>query len=211
MSRAVSFQAGAAAVAAMKVRLAAAGWLRATSGNVSVRLADGSLVITASGTDKQVAHDDDLLWLSAGGTVLSGTGRPSAETALHQAIYAGVAGAGAVAHVHTVFNTLVGTSPDEDQVAVADHEMLKALGFWAEGAAVELPVLPNLANLEQLAALTARRLDPGVPGVVIRRHGLYAWGADPAAAIRHVEAWEFLFEWIYYRDLAIRIPEFART
>lgn len=203
MSRPTSFQAGAAAVATLKARLAAAGWLRATSGNVSVRLSDDSLVITASGSDKQVAHDDDLLWLAATGRIRSGTGRPSAETAIHQAVYGAVPEAGAVVHVHTVFNNLAGQH--DDRVIVTDHEMLKALGHWDEGGTVSLPVLPNLADLDRLADLVTRQLDPTVPGILLRRHGLYAWGQDAAAVLRHVEAWEFLFEWIYYRDLA-RMP-----
>jgi methylthioribulose-1-phosphate dehydratase len=33
----------------------------------------------------------------------------------------------------------------------------------------------------------------GVPGYLIAGHGLYAFGADLAAAERHVEAFEFLF------------------
>lgn len=206
MSRPSSFQTGGAAVTALKARLAAAGWLRATSGNVSVRLDDESLVITVSGTDKQVARDDDLLWLGPTGTIQSGTGRPSAETVIHQAVYATVPEAGAVAHVHTVFNNLVGQH--EDFVTVTDHEMLKALGHWDEGGSLSLPVLPNLADLNRLAGVVARRLDPAVPGILLRRHGLYAWGPDAAAVLRHVEAWEFLFEWVYYRDLA-RMPSFA--
>ena len=35
---------------------------------------------------------------------------------------------------------------------------------------------------------------PGCHGLLLRGHGLYAWGEDLAEARRHVEALEFLFE-----------------
>jgi Ribulose-5-phosphate 4-epimerase and related epimerases and aldolases len=34
-----------------------------------------------------------------------------------------------------------------------------------------------------------------VPGVLIRNHGIYAWGESPLAAKRHLEAFEFLFQY----------------
>ncbi len=35
---------------------------------------------------------------------------------------------------------------------------------------------------------------PDAHGFLLRRHGLYTWGADLAQAVRHVEILEFLME-----------------
>ena len=54
--------------------------------------------------------------------------------------------------------------------------------------------LPALAE-----AVVERITDPRVPGILVRRHGLYAWGANPFQAKRHVEAFEFMFEYLLRR------------
>jgi len=46
----------------------------------------------------------------------------------------------------------------------------------------------------RLAAEVDRYLHDGPPGYLIRGHGLYAWGADMGAAVRHLEAFEFLLQ-----------------
>lgn len=45
--------------------------------------------------------------------------------------------------------------------------------------------------------MAERIIDLRVPGVLIRRHGLYAWGANPFEAKRHVEAFEFMWEYLF--------------
>jgi methylthioribulose-1-phosphate dehydratase len=56
---------------------------------------------------------------------------------------------------------------------------------------VEAAREPRLLAREIEAVL---RHHPRAHGVLVRRHGLYAWGADLDEARRHVEALEFLFE-----------------
>jgi ribulose-5-phosphate 4-epimerase/fuculose-1-phosphate aldolase len=41
---------------------------------------------------------------------------------------------------------------------------------------------------------SALEREPAAHAVLLRRHGLYTWGASIADAVRHVEALEFLFE-----------------
>src|SRR5580658_2488314 len=82
------------------------GWVPATSGNFSVREA-GRLLITASGLDKGTLTPAGLLEIDLEGRVLSGSGKPSAETGLHLVLYKARPAAGAILHVHTVWNTLL--------------------------------------------------------------------------------------------------------
>jgi methylthioribulose-1-phosphate dehydratase len=66
--------------------LATRGWTPATSGNLSVRASDGFWV-TASGLDKGSLTREDLLSVDPDGNPRDPNRRPSAETALHTAIY----------------------------------------------------------------------------------------------------------------------------
>ncbi len=90
-----------------------------------------------------------------------------------------------------------GTVRSQGEVVLRNLEMLKGLDIWDEAAEIRVPIVENLFHLPALAdAVVARITDPRVPGVLIRRHGLYAWGANPFEAKRHVEAFEFMWEYL---------------
>ncbi|MDQ0189797.1 methylthioribulose 1-phosphate dehydratase [Alicyclobacillus cycloheptanicus] len=196
-----SLQEATAALRALGDDLGRRGWLPATSGNLSVRLADEPLcfAITRSGADKQNLADADVLQVDASGRVLTETAyRPSAETIVHIHLYEtfGAATCGCILHVHTVFNNLASQLHfGAGHVLLADHELLKALGHWNEGARIAVPIVENFADLAHLGEAVRAAARPECPGVLVRNHGIYAWGADAFAAKRHLEAFEFLFEY----------------
>ena len=175
----------------------ARGWVPATSGNFSLR--SGSRVfITASGLDKGKLTPEDLLEIDLDGAVLDGQGRPSAETALHLVIYRERAKAGAILHVHSVWNTLLsGRFEGEGFVALRGYELLKGLSGVATHEHEER--VPIIANTQEYASLAAKlntvlQQNADAHGVLLSRHGLYTWGESVAEARRHLEALEFLFE-----------------
>ena len=175
------------------------GWVPATSGNFSVRDREsGRILVTASGLDKGTLTREGLLEVNAEGRVVSGAGRPSAETGLHLVLYKARPNAGAILHVHTVWNTLVsGIHADAEQVALRGYELLKGLSGVATHEHVErVPILRNSQNYAELTAQLADALKefPLTHGVLLSRHGLYTWGESVAEARRHLEALEFLFE-----------------
>ena len=177
----------------------ARGWVPATSGNFSVREAvSGRVRITASGLDKGVLTPAGLLEIDGDGRVLSGDGRPSAETLLHLEIYRGLPTASAILHVHSVWNTLLsGMYEAAGHVELLGYELLKGLSGMATHEHVErVPVLRNSQDYDALKAALAAALEafPGAHGVLLSRHGLYTWGDSVAEARRHLEALEFLFE-----------------
>jgi methylthioribulose-1-phosphate dehydratase len=195
-------------------RCSARGWVPATAGNFSFRDAvSGRIFITASGLDKGAILPADLLEIDAECRVLAGEGKPSAETSLHGVIYRRDAGAMAIFHVHSIWNTLLsdwfssptplaarlkkmsGSAPAA--VPLEGYELLKALSGVTTHAHRELvPILENSQDYAALAAELAARLreQAGAHGVLLRRHGLYTWGESIAGAWRHLEALEFLFE-----------------
>ena len=158
----------------------------------------GRILITASGLDKGTLTSDGLLEIDGEGRVLAGTGRPSAETGLHLVLYQARAAAGAILHVHTVWNTLLsGHFEDAGVATIEGYELLKGLAGVATHAHREqVPILKNSQNYGELCAELAAVLErfPDAHGVLLSRHGLYTWGESVADARRHLEALEFLFE-----------------
>jgi methylthioribulose-1-phosphate dehydratase len=190
-----------------KHRFAAKGWFPATSGNLSVRLAgefgaNGIFAVTASGKDKAVHTDEDFLLVDAHGQPFETTQlKPSAETLIHCELYR-LTGCGAIFHVHTVFNNLVSEwFAAEGVVPIEDVELIKAFNIWDEGARIEVPIIPNYAQIPRIAEqieVTLRTMkEPRIPGFLLRKHGICAWGDDAFAATRHLEAFEFLFEYVF--------------
>ncbi len=193
---------------------ASKGWFPATSGNLSIKLqlpagCSSVFAITASGKDKNFETDEDFLLVDEHGHPAEQTHlKPSAETLIHCELYRHT-DCGAIFHVHTVFNNVVSELyAERGVVLIEDIELIKAFNIWEEGARIEVPVLPNYADIAQIAALveTAVNRTPAdgahnVPGFLLRKHGICAWGKDAFSARRHLEAFEFLFEYVYRWEL----------
>lgn len=178
------------------------GWLLGTSGNLSVKLDDERFLITASGRDKGRLSPEDFLVCSVDGEH-EGAGpglKPSAETSIHQAIYAKIPKAGAVYHVHEPYSAFCSERDSYIGATIlAGAEMIKGLGIWDEDPRVRIPIFENHFDVPEIACDVAQHLeDPEkrkVPGVNIRSHGYYAWGSDPFEAKRHVETFAYLFRY----------------
>ncbi|MDU0327581.1 methylthioribulose 1-phosphate dehydratase [Microbacterium sp. KSW2-21] len=193
-------RAAGAALAAEASRFSGYGWMRGTSGNLSVVIERDPLVlaVTASGLDKSELTDRDVVLIDEAGNALDpdDTRPPSAEAGLHAHIAART-GAGAVFHVHA-FDAVVAGHRWPEGVEIRDMEMLKGIGHLAHGETVTVPVIAN----DQDMRVEAARFDevyvpstaevPEVPALIVASHGMYAWGVDVAAARRHLEIAEWL-------------------
>ncbi|MCR8634927.1 methylthioribulose 1-phosphate dehydratase [Paenibacillus radicis (ex Xue et al. 2023)] len=191
----------------IKTTLAARGWFPATSGNLSIRVGDFTpeqftFAITASGKDKSVNTPSDFLLVNEQGKPTDITGlKPSAETLIHCEIYRAT-GCGAIFHVHTVFNNLVSELFwERKSIPVDGVELIKGFNIWDEEAQIEIPILPNYTDIPRIAELVEKAIVPRIPGIMLRKHGIYAWGANAFEAKRHLEAFEFLFEYVYRLEL----------
>ncbi|MFH8345600.1 acireductone synthase [Streptomyces sp. NPDC018045] len=179
-------------------RFASFGWMRGTSGNLSVVLARDPLrlAVTASGRDKGELTADDVVLVDGRGAPVAGTaagaGRPSAEAGLHARVVR-LTGAGAVVHVHTVAAVAMGRRRPGG-IVLRDVEMLKGLGLPAEGASVRLPVIANSQDMNGLGDRLEEAREPRMPAVVVAGHGLYVWGTDLLQARHHAEVVQWLLE-----------------
>ena len=173
-------------------RLYDLGWMRGTSGNVSVRDGDAVLV-TASGADKSSLDATHAVSIDGSGAALPGEVRqPSAEARVHVALL-DAADAGAVVHVHSL-PAVVAAARWPDGVRLSDVEQLKGIGRGAHGDVVVVPVVANSQDMADLAGRVLAARDPRVPCVIVAEHGLYAWGDSLTQAIDRTESLDWLFD-----------------
>lgn len=172
------------------------GWVPATSGNFSARLADGSIAITVSGRHKGRLIADDIMRINAQGEPFNPAQRPSAETLLHTSLYQRYPELRAVLHTHSMNATLLSRRIGQ-VLRLEGYELLKAFrGITTHESVVEVPNFANDQDISRLAELIDNYLDshPPIHGYLITGHGLYTWGGSVEEALRHVEAFEFLFQ-----------------
>lgn len=122
--------------------------------------------------------------------------KPSAETLIHTTIYQLIPNCEAVFHIHTIYNNLISELyGDSGKVTFTKHEMIKAFDIWQEDASITIPIVENYASIPKLADEIRQVIQLDVPGVLIRNHGIYVWGDSDFTCKRHLEAFEYLFEY----------------
>jgi methylthioribulose-1-phosphate dehydratase len=189
-------------------RFDARGWVLGTSGNFSIVVDEEPvrLAITKSGTHKGELTTNDILEVGEDGASIGSTiGNPSAETRLHLEIVA-ARPAAAVLHTHSIWSTLLSDRlAARGGVEVKGYEMLKGLaGVTTHEHREWIPILDNDQDMVRLAVKIGATLrdHPACHGFLLRRHGLYTWGATVPEAVRHVEIIEFLLETIGRKEAA---------
>jgi methylthioribulose-1-phosphate dehydratase len=179
-------------LAAEARRLSAAGFMACTAGNLSVRLEGGSVAMSPSGVDKGALEPSDFIVLGEDGRPVPPDARkPSDETALHLALYRQL-GCGAVCHGHPPH--AVALSLDAAQaIRVHGIEMQKAFaGNATHERELLMPVIENSQDMAELSRRALGAIRAEVPAVIVRGHGVYAWGRHPKEAARHLETVEWL-------------------
>ncbi len=171
------------------------GWLPASGGNLSVRLEDERVLITASGSHKGHLTREDFVVVNLRGEILEGSKKPSAETELHLLVYRLFPQVKSVLHVHSMNSTLISRLTRED-IRLEGYELLKAFeGIKTHETSISVPVFENSQDMEELSKRIEKRLkEEKVYGFLLRSHGLYTWGKSIREAYIRLEAFEFLFE-----------------
>ena len=186
-----SWNEAAAGIASAGRRLDRHGWVPATAGNLSRRLADNRIAITRSGVHKGHLDPDDVIEVGLDGSTTHPVYRPSAETLLHCQIYRRLP-AGAVLHGHSVAATVLSLDAPPE-LRFSGYELLKVFeGQTTHDATLRLPVFDNDQDIGRLS----RAIEPFLPdctmGYLLRGHGVYVWGRDMEQALARLEGLEFL-------------------
>lgn len=160
------------------------GWQRGlfpgTSGNISLRLPQDTVLITATGSAKGFLAPGHLAVVCcATGTALRGT--PSTETDAHLAVYRAVPKAQAIVHTHPPRLTalmLTGGSP-------ADVPLF-------ETQRIRLATIPALAPGSPELAAAVAQVAQTTPALFLLRHGLVCWAESLDTAMALTEELEHL-------------------
>lgn len=183
------------------------GWMLGTAGNLSARTPEGNFWITASGRPKGNLSREDFVCLTVEGKILDRGNpspgepdrKPSAETAIHQAIYRLYPEAQACYHVHSVEANLVSNFTAENDILLPPLEMIKGLGVWDEQPVCRLPLFANQSDVPRIGLDIEQRFaagGPPIPALLIRNHGVTVWGKSPIEAFHHIELIEFIFRYM---------------
>lgn len=180
-------------VAAAARKLADAGLVRGTAGNVSER--SGYLVaVTPTGARLETLTAEQVVVCNLDGLCVEGDLHPTSEFGLHLGVYRRY-DAGAVVHTHAPLATAVACVVDE--LPVIHYQML-ALGGPIRVAPYATFGTPELAELT-LDALEGRS------AALMSNHGAIALGPDLDAAVEQT----MLLEWactLYWQAAAIGTP-----
>ncbi len=179
----------------------ARGWMSGTAGNLSARTDSEHFWITASGKPKgRLDEDDFLLVRIKDGVVVEkrrATDKPSAETAIHAALYRLFPEARAALHGHSVEAVQAARRAKKGAktLRLPPVEMIKGFDIWQQNPKVDLPLFENVLDVGKIAIEIEKRLGktpPPLTALMIRDHGPTVWGTSLQAAYNRFEILDFL-------------------
>jgi methylthioribulose-1-phosphate dehydratase len=179
----------------------ARGWMQGTAGNLSVRVDDEHFWITASGKPKGTLEENDFLLVRVKDGSIAETAhpqnKPSAETAIHRALYARFRTARACLHGHSVQACLASARAKKNAKAIRlpAIEMLKGFDLWQQNPKVDLPLFENTLDVSRIAHAIETRFKksaPALTALLVRDHGATVWGESLQQAYNRFEVLEFI-------------------
>ena len=160
------------------------GLTNGSSGNISVRLSDGRLLVTPTGSSMGFIDPDRISLIDPSGHLLSGDA-PTKEIPLHSAFYETRHGAGAVVHLHSchsvVLSVLPETDPDNVIPPITAYSVMK-LG--------RVKLLPYFMPGDPAMGDAVRGLLGKRSAVLLANHGPVVCGKDLDAAVYAMEELE---------------------
>jgi ribulose-5-phosphate 4-epimerase/fuculose-1-phosphate aldolase len=159
------------------------GLTHGSSGNISARLSDGTLLVTPTGSSFGRLDPARLSLLDASGQHLSGDA-PTKEVPLHTAFYE-TRPTGAVVHLHSCHSVALSILPDIDPDCVLPP--LTAYGVMQVGRVKLLPYYRpgDPAMGDAIRGLAGKR-----SAVLLAHHGPVVAGKDLGAAVNAMEELE---------------------
>jgi L-fuculose-phosphate aldolase len=154
----------------------AEGLVEGTSGNISGRLADGTVCLTPSSVAYDTMVLDDLVIVDLEGEVLRGERSPTTEKDLHLSVLRSYPELGAVIHTHAVYATMFALA--HEPIPAVIEEVVVYLGG-------EVPCCDYKGTgTRELGDEVASRLaDRGA--ALLANHGLVTCGPTPAKALHN--------------------------
>lgn len=172
------------------------GLLTASDGNISVRMPDGSILITPSGVGKGRLSPGDLLIVDIEGKVIRLAEDPllrsTSEQAMHLEVYRQRPDVRAVLHAHPPYATALTAVRPEIRMDILP-EMVAALG--------EVPITRLAMPSSRQTADAVRELIRNHDAIMVRQHGSLTVGEHLEEALIHLERVEHVAKTIVIAEL----------
>ncbi len=160
------------------------GLTHGSTGNVSVRTADGGLLVSPTGSSFGRLDPARLSRFDAAGNLLDGD-KPTKEMPLHRAFYDTRSTAGAVVHLHSCHSVAWSLMPDIDP-----EDMLPPLTAYAIMQLGRVKLLPFFVPGDPAMGEAIRGLGGKRSAVMLANHGPVVAGKDLDAAVNAMEELE---------------------
>ena len=142
-----------------------------STGNISVRLSDGSLLMTPTNASLGALDPARLSHLDAQCNHLSGD-KPTKEAFLHSCMYCQRASAGAVVHLHSTHSVALSVLADLDP-----QDLLPPLTAYYVMRVGRLPLIPYFAPGDRDLALAVEKAAASHHAMLLSNHGPVVAGA----------------------------------
>lgn len=154
----------------------AAGVVHGTAGNMSVRDPESGLIaISPSGMPYAAVSPADVVIVDRDGRVVDGARRPSSETPMHTMVLRRFPHIAAIVHTHSHFSTVVSCIRDALPPILTEVCLV---------AGPRVPVTRyGRTGTSDIGASVVEAMDEETRAVILRNHGLIAFGADFADAL----------------------------
>lgn len=174
-----------------------------TWGNVSgIDREKGLVVIKPSGVEYDVMTAEDMVVVDLEGNVVEGKLNPSSDTPTHLELYKAFPEVGGIIHTHSPW----ATSWAQAGRSIPAYGTTHADYFYGE-----IPCTRQLTPEEVESAYEKETgtviieafegIDPmAVPGVVVYKHGPFAWGKTPKASVHNAVVMETVANMAYHAE-----------
>lgn len=160
------------------------GYATGSSGNMSVKLSDGTIVLTPTGSSLGKLSPDQLSVVTVEGQLVSGP-KPTKEAPLHLSFYAQQPECRAVIHLHSPYATALSCLADLDA-----NDALKPCTPYFTMKGGKLPVVPYFKPGSENLFVAAKELAGTTKALLLSNHGLVATGKTLNAAVNLAEELE---------------------
>lgn len=153
------------------------GLVSLTGGNLSVRLEDGTFLMTPSGMLYEGMEPEDIVHLDAQKRILSGKRRPTSDCDALLYIYRHKPYVNAIIHTHQPYATAVGLIADE---------LPACLTTIIDTAHGNVPVTPFTISSDEGMGVQAVKYGKNAQAVILGNHGVLGYGKTLFEALETV-------------------------